>query len=605
MYLSDGLQGLRAGIPQGHKRLDGIGFCAVCRSVLQGGLFCVFQLFFKRFIKPEFVLELKNQLLRRLFSNPRRPCDARSIFCKHGKTQVISRKGRENSHGTLRTDPAHIEQQPENIQFISGKKAEQLHGIFPHMQIGIQFQFIPDTDPAVQHGRRHEYLPANALIVQYDPVFQFFRYGTSYISNHEDSIAQIYEQKKYARSAGISVRKTRIVCYTPFMIIREETISPSAELQKYLSCMPPALHKKAAFYDIETTGLGWRSSHIYLIGILFSGENGWTMRQWFLDRPFAEKELLEDLANFLTQLDPAILADYNGSTFDRPYLRHKYAFYKLPVPAPLSEERAQCQTDILRCLRLMKDRLPVTSLKLQDVEKLLQTGRKDSSSGKDLIEVYYRFLQNGDANLLEHLFLHNHDDILGLLPAASLLSFSEFWRGGFCISAIEKGPQSIRFELRPDCSLPLDFALESRQSFCDEKGTDHSDQENCHLLFRNSTVLLSVPVLTGERRLFFPDPQNYYYLPDEDQAVHKSVGAFIDPSHRIQAKASTCYRRVYGRFIPVPNDLVIPDIHCFYEKNKAKTGWIREEDLFNITSDERYTCIKRILDVFFATCKVI
>ena len=388
------------------------------------------------------------------------------------------------------------------------------------------------------------------------------------------------------------------------MIIREETILPSAELQDYLSCIPPALRKKAAFYDIETTGLCWRSSHIYLIGILFSGEDGWTLRQWFLDRPFTEKEMLEDVADFLIRLDPAVLADYNGSTFDRPYLRHKYAFYHLPVPAPLSEERAQCQTDILRCLRHLKNRLPVTSLKLQDVEKILRTGRKDSSSGKDLIEVYYLYLQNGDTDLLEQLFLHNHDDILGLLPAASLLSFSEFWRGGFCISSMEKCQQVIHFELKPDCCVPLEFSLESLQSFGEEKETEHSDQVSCHLLFQNSTVVLSVPVLTGERRLFFPDPQNYYYLPDEDQAVHKSVGTFIDPSHRTQASASTCYRRVPGRFVPVPGNLVIPDIHCFYEKYKAKTGWIREEDLFSITSDELYAYTKRILDVFFVSCAI-
>ena len=389
------------------------------------------------------------------------------------------------------------------------------------------------------------------------------------------------------------------------MIIREQKITLSDTFPELLSCIPRDLQENTAFYDIETTGLGWRSSHIYLIGILFPAEGTWTLRQWFLDRPFAEKELLADFADFLTRYAPARLADYNGSTFDLPYLRHKYDFYKLPVPELLSDRKTQRQTDILRLLRPLKDRLPVSSLKLQAVEKILHTGRKDSSSGKELIEVYYRFLQNGDADLLEHLFLHNHDDILGLLPAASLLSFSEFWRGGFCISAMEKCPQSIRFELKPDCSLPLDFTLESLQSFCDEKETEYAGHVSCRLFFRKTTVILTVPVLAGERRLFFSDPQNYYYLPEEDQAVHKSVGAFIDPSHRTQAKASTCYRRVQGRFIPVPTTLDIPGVYSFHEKYKAKTGWIREEDIFGITSDALLVCIKSILDVFFSNCKVI
>ena len=49
-----------------------------------------------------------------------------------------------------------------------------------------------------------------------------------------------------------------------------------------------------SFFDIETTGLSWRTSHLYLIGALFfdPAADTFTLRQWFLDRPTEEKRCL-------------------------------------------------------------------------------------------------------------------------------------------------------------------------------------------------------------------------------------------------------------------------------------------------------------------------
>ena len=47
------------------------------------------------------------------------------------------------------------------------------------------------------------------------------------------------------------------------------------------------------FFDIETTGLSWRQSHLYLLGIVLFENDQWIMKQWFCQRPSEEKEVLE------------------------------------------------------------------------------------------------------------------------------------------------------------------------------------------------------------------------------------------------------------------------------------------------------------------------
>ena len=59
---------------------------------------------------------------------------------------------------------------------------------------------------------------------------------------------------------------------------------------------------------------------------------------------------------------------------------------------------------------------------------------------------------------------------------------------------------------------------------------------------------------TGELKTFFKDYKDYYYLPAEDTAIHKSVGEFVDKKARVQATARTAYIKKTGSFLPVYDD---------------------------------------------------
>ena len=63
--------------------------------------------------------------------------------------------------------------------------------------------------------------------------------------------------------------------------------------------------------------------------------------------------------------------------------------------------------------------------------------------------------------------------------------------------------------------------------------------------------MIRVPIVEDELHYFFSDYKNYYYLPEEDIAVHKSVAAYVDKAYRENAKAYNSYskkRSIFVRF---------------------------------------------------------
>lgn len=66
-------------------------------------------------------------------------------------------------------------------------------------------------------------------------------------------------------------------------------------------------------------------------------------------------------------------------------------------------------------------------------------------------------------------------------------------------------------------------------------------------------------IFEGEMRHFYSDYKNYYYLPKEDMAIHKSVAAYVDHEYREKCKAYNCYVRKTGTFIRQYSDFMKPE----------------------------------------------
>ena len=92
---------------------------------------------------------------------------------------------------------------------------------------------------------------------------------------------------------------------------------------------------------------------------------------------------------------------------------------------------------------------------------------------------------------------------------------------------------------------------------------------------KNSTKIL-IPLYEGELKYFYDNYKDYFYLPEEDMAIHKSVATFVDKQYRERAKASNCYTRKKGTYLPQLTTIMSP---TFKLEHKDKVSY------FELTQD--------------------
>lgn len=310
------------------------------------------------------------------------------------------------------------------------------------------------------------------------------------------------------------------------------------------------------FLDIETTGLSAEHTTLYLIGALWFDQDRLMLRQWLNETGQEEQEILTDFLQFSDAFNH--LVHFNGLGFDIPYLKQKASLHSLAFRLD-----ADCaQTDLFRSVRPYRKLLGTDSLRLNDLAAYLGIERKDRNSGKELIRLYQRHAAKPDGETEKILLLHNHDDLLCLPSVARLLNLNTFFRDipltaaklqvepAACMAPQDVTSDStdtpqipmrqlaIRFTFDETASLPARLSLTRNGIYLNALG-----QEG----------LLLCPISHGTLKHFFPDYKNYYYLPKEDMAIHKSVAIYTEPEHRKKATRSTCYVRQESDFIPCPD----------------------------------------------------
>lgn len=97
-----------------------------------------------------------------------------------------------------------------------------------------------------------------------------------------------------------------------------------------------------------------------------------------------------------------------------------------------------------------------------------------------------------------------------------------------------------------------------------------ASKDGCYCTIQGSKVTLKVPIYNGKLHYFYSNYKDYYFLPELDQAIHKSIATYVDPSHRQQATAQNCYTGKVGTFLPEWTKEYTP---LFQESVKDKTAW--------------------------------
>jgi uncharacterized protein YprB with RNaseH-like and TPR domain len=303
---------------------------------------------------------------------------------------------------------------------------------------------------------------------------------------------------------------------------------------EHFSYMGNNINEKNSFLlDIETTGFSSKTNSVYLIGCIFYDGNTLKLIQWLSEKPEDEYQLLFTFSKFISHYPYVI--HYNGANFDIPFLAKRLELYH--INSSISTLK---QFDLYTKARPIGKYLPIDNLKLISVEQYYGINRKDQFTGGELIEKYLAFEKSNNLLLKELLLLHNHEDLCSLYYCLDLCHIINFYKSAcnktlkFTTLKVSKTSDYIII----DIPYPCNFNLRIENQLYD-------------LFISNYNIAISFPIYVGELKLFFDDFENYFYLPLEDQVVHKSVGKFVEPAFRKRAKKSNCYIKKRGNFIPL------------------------------------------------------
>ena len=295
------------------------------------------------------------------------------------------------------------------------------------------------------------------------------------------------------------------------------------------------------FFDIETTGFSKDNTILYLIGCGHYTNDGFRFIQWFNDDGTSEEEILLAFQNILSKKDWQLVT-FNGNSFDIPYLKRHYELNEL-----ICNIENYTSLDFYQFLKPFQNLFQMTHGKQKDWERFLGLNREDKYNGGQLISVYKDYLMTKKEDLLHNLLLHNEEDLLGMKYLLPLFSYRMLFSEN--LSCIKVSPGKFLFEkgngsIVISCKLP--HSLPKPLDFSTSVGSISSDKSDYSIL------IISLPYIEETLKHFYKDYHNYYYLPQEDRAIHKSIGCYVEKKYRRAAKASTCYIKKYGLFLPLP-----------------------------------------------------
>jgi uncharacterized protein YprB with RNaseH-like and TPR domain len=340
------------------------------------------------------------------------------------------------------------------------------------------------------------------------------------------------------------------------------------------------------FLDIETTGLSRQTADLYMIGVAYFEKGHWRSCQMFAENTAQEAELLREFINFVK--DFKVLVHFNGNRFDIPFLKSKFEKYLFEDPTDKLDS-----FDIYKKIAPYKNLLGLPDCKQKTIELYLGIDRQDQYDGGKLIPVYQRYTEGKDAEDLKLLLLHNEEDIKGLFELLPMLVYEDFF------SRFRNLPKlSIRTDEEIDASryyeddfalhLPVKARKVQANYYNDFEGKQKKEvymklslpitlpssltgnYDDCYFKAEGSEATLRVPLFEEELKYFYANYKDYYYLPKEDTAIHKSIASFVDKAYREKATAENCYTRKEGQYLKEWDLVFTP----FFKRN------YEDEDLY-------------------------
>lgn len=303
-------------------------------------------------------------------------------------------------------------------------------------------------------------------------------------------------------------------------------------------------NKNELYFDIETTGLGVWKSHLTVIGCGFINDlDEFEVKQFIVEKPSLENKALKDFSEFASGFDTFV--HFNGKSFDIPYVQKKLEFYGFSDIFAEKESK-----DLYVSIKPLKKLFDLPDLKQKSVEKLLNIKRKDTISGFECISCYQKYLESGDEEYLDKLLLHNYEDVRGLYEISKLENCECLLHGDYDVSGYTENDEGLVISLVLNNDLSISISKEA---------------EDFSLKASGREAFVTLQKYTGELKYYFSDWKDYFYLPAEGRAVHKSIGCYVDKEHRQKATKETACEPVSGVFYRQPEAIITPSFRNEYK----------------------------------------
>ena len=179
------------------------------------------------------------------------------------------------------------------------------------------------------------------------------------------------------------------------------------------------------------------------------------------------------------------------------------------------------------------------------MEQYLGIARTDVFSGGELIGLYHDYVKNPSEFTEKALFLHNADDLKGMLEVLPILAYYDLFNEN-CVK-VRKVQANYYKDVSGAQRKELLITLQIPTSL---PRLVTASAANCYFRGEGESATLKVPIYEEELKYFYSNYKDYYYLPTEDVALHKSVAGFVDKEHRLQASAANCYTRKFSCYLP-------------------------------------------------------
>lgn len=287
------------------------------------------------------------------------------------------------------------------------------------------------------------------------------------------------------------------------------------------------LPEDSLLFDIETTGFSAKYQSIYMIGVGYRKKDTIFISLYYALTEDEENEILLAFSDTVSSYKRLI--SFNGDMFDIPFLKER--FKKHGYPHPFSQIQS---LDLFKEAKKYKKFLNLEHYKQKDLENYFGLFREDQYNGGQLIDLYKKQAKSPNEAEQNLLFLHNMEDVKGMVCLLQLLDFSYITSLNFQLTEVLFDNNELQFQGNFGVALNLNLKLL---------------KDNAFIQIKNDKIFGHIRIYTGTMKYFFKDYKNYVYIPDEDLLLPKALSSSIDKSRIQKATKEQCYASKEGYFI--------------------------------------------------------